>query len=379
MLRQPLLREILHPLLFRRIALQRGIEDLLRDLLRLGALSVVGERVGEVELRAQVLRMLLDRRGKDPDRFADVSFGPGQLVEVPAPDDLRAAVQEILVDLERPLDPIAELALEALAERGEDPYALRVEAEAGAGEIVSPHVVRLRRDSLVASFPGQLSKLRLELAAVGGAVGLPDEQRGTSPVPVERVGILRELRLCHAGERVLGVGGFAVRPQLVPALRERLFLRVHGARRTDAGDEYCDSHWSPVDYGGRITAASGRSRPFRFRFTFTTAGVREPEPERARERFFLIINSSSGIADPTRRRAAGGRPPRAAPRDRPRSARGRNPALARIPPSRNPSGSRPARPPERRGGRGGAARRGFPRSPPAAGADRSRRRSRCSR
>ena len=89
--------------------------------------------------------MLLHRGGEDADRLGHVPLRPGELEEVPAPDDLRPAVEEVLVDPQRGLDAIAELAFQPLAQRGEDADALGVEADPGAAEVLAADVVGLRR------------------------------------------------------------------------------------------------------------------------------------------------------------------------------------------------------------------------------------------
>src|SRR5438552_1883446 len=128
---------------------------------------------------------------EDLDRLAHVTLGPRQLEEVAAPDDLRRAVEVVLVDLEGGLQAVAELPFDALRERGEDADALRVEADADARLVMTADVVRLRFAGLVAGFPRLLAQLGLAVAF--GAVRVPVVERRLAPVGLERLRVLRQL------------------------------------------------------------------------------------------------------------------------------------------------------------------------------------------
>src|SRR5216684_4440503 len=155
-LRLPLASLVLDAFLLRQVLPPRRVEDLLHQLVRLVRLSfqpVQEQRVGEVQLGAPVVGMGADRGPEHLDGLLGVALGPGQLEEVPAPDDLRRAVQEVLVDAERREHSFAELAFQPLRERGQDPHALRVERHADAREVVPAHVRGVRLDGLVAGLP----------------------------------------------------------------------------------------------------------------------------------------------------------------------------------------------------------------------------------
>src|SRR5712691_11154326 len=109
--RDPPLCHVPEALVLGRIVAGLGVQHILDELLRLLALAVLGKRVGEVDLRAQVRGMGLHRFGEHLDGLTHVALRPGQLVEVAAPDHLRAAVEVILADAHGRQQPVAELAL----------------------------------------------------------------------------------------------------------------------------------------------------------------------------------------------------------------------------------------------------------------------------
>src|SRR5438105_11245150 len=139
----PLLRHVLEAVVLGRILALARVKDILDHALGLGVLAVVSEPIGEVDLAAPVVGMSGQRALEDLDRLAHVTLGPRQLEEIAPPDDLRRAVEVVLVDLERGLQAVAELPFDALRERGEDADALRVEADADARLVMTADVVRL--------------------------------------------------------------------------------------------------------------------------------------------------------------------------------------------------------------------------------------------
>src|SRR6202140_858255 len=169
------------------------LDDFLQELLRFVLAPVVGDRVGEIQLRAQVRGMALHRRREDLHGFVDFLIRPRQLVEIPAPKDDRGAVEIVRVEAHGGLGAAAELPLQPLAQGGEDADALGVEPDADGGPILAAHVVAARRYREVSRLPAGLSDGSLDLAAVGHAVRLEGKELREPPVGLEAVGILGEL------------------------------------------------------------------------------------------------------------------------------------------------------------------------------------------
>src|SRR5437588_6328223 len=197
-------------------------ENPVDQLMRLVVLSgqpVQVEGVRQVQLGAGVVRVCADRDLEHFDRLLGITLRPGQLEEIPAPDDLRRAVEKVLVDAQRRQEPLAELALQSLRQRGEDADTFRVEADADSRVVVPAHVGLVGPDRLVRRLPRDLSLGGLALRSIRLAVRFPRDERCLAPVRLEPVGILTEVLFGQLLQSLDRGNVVALPPESVP-LRE---------------------------------------------------------------------------------------------------------------------------------------------------------------
>src|SRR5438067_9039177 len=167
----------LHPPILGRVVAERRGDHLLDKLRSLVDLVSVGVAVGEVDLRAEIVRVGADRFGEDLRRLPDVALRPGQLEEVASPDHLRRSVEVVLVDAQRGEDPVAKLAFEPLRERGDDPDSLRIEPDADGAVVLAPHLRRIAAHSPAGAVPRLLSQPRFPAGALPAGFPVAEGRR----------------------------------------------------------------------------------------------------------------------------------------------------------------------------------------------------------
>src|SRR6266511_148807 len=175
-------RVFLPPSLFRRIVPPgcsgRG-ELQLRP--RLVGPVLLRVQIREVDVRPDVGRVLLERRRERLLRAVRRVLGPGQLVPEPPPGRLDGAVLEIGVDLLRAGEPLLELPLDSLSQRGEDADPERVVADPPGGEVPPLGALGVRRRRAIAVIPPGLAELALLLVLDLRVVREPEVHPGEPP------------------------------------------------------------------------------------------------------------------------------------------------------------------------------------------------------